>query len=181
MNIKYLLTLCFVALIASLSAQKSPLKSGVALYEAKDYDKAFLKLTKAHKRLHRMKPTDQAATVYYFNLVKMNIFKRIYRKGESSKLYNMLIEGYTGLDGVKQYDHEGKWLNDVLLYKNVYHPFILESAGALLKEAQSYQGRNESVRMQTYAESEAFVRASLNFEASSLAHSILGQIENREK
>ncbi len=177
MAIKYLLSLFFVLLTLCLPAQKSPLKSGIALYEAKDYDKAFLKLTKANKRLHRMKPADQAMAVYYFNLVKMNIFKRIYRKGESSKLYNMLIEGYTGLDEVKQYDVDGKWSNDVLLYKNVYHPFVLESAGALLKEAQSYQRQNESERMQAYLESEAFARASLDFEASSLAHSILGQIE----
>ena len=111
----------------------------------------------------------------------MNIFKRIYRKGESARLYNMLIEGYTGLDEVKQYDSSGKWKNEVLLYKNVYHPFILESAGSLLKEAQSYEEQNEANRLQKYLEAEAFARASLDFEASSLAYSLLGQIELGKK
>lgn len=174
---KYLFTLLLLSLTLSLPAQRSKLLKGIAYYEAKDYKSAFKKLTPVMKRLHRLDPAEQAAAVYYYNLVKINIFKRMYRMGLSDKLYNFLLEGYKGFEQVDKYDRNGRWEDKVLLYRTMYYPFVMESAENLLIEAESDRGLSEAKRMQNYRDAEAFIRLSLDVKESSAAYVLLGQVE----
>lgn len=174
---KYLLTLLLFCAISSLPAQTNALRKGIAFYEAKEYNDAFKKLTPVMKRLNRMKPEEQAAAVFYYNLVKINIFKRMYRMGQSDKLYNFLLEGYRGLDQVEDYAPNRRWEGDVQLYQTMYYPFVIESAENLLLEAQSGKGLSDAKRLQKYLEAEEFVQLSLQFKESSTAYVLLGQIE----
>jgi hypothetical protein len=174
---KYLLTLLLFCAITGLPAQKNALRKGIAFYEAKEYNDAFKKLTPVMKRLNRMKPEEQAAAVFYYNLVKINIFKRMYRMGQSDKLYNFLLEGYRGLDEVEDYAPNRRWEGDVQLYQTMYYPFVMESAENLLLEAQSGKGLSDAKRLQKYMEAEEFVQLGLRFKESSAAYVLLGQIE----
>ena len=174
---KYLLSFALVLAVLSLPAQKTALKKGVAYYEAKEYSDAFKKLTPVMKHLKRLQPADQAAAVFYYNLVKINIFKRMYRMGQSDKLYNFLLEGYQGLDQVEDYAPNKQWDSDVQLYQTMYYPFIMESAENLLIEAQSEKGLSNNKRLQKYKDAEQFVRLGLKYRKSSTAYSMLGQIE----
>jgi hypothetical protein len=174
---KYLLSLTLIFAVLSLPAQKTALKKGVAYYEAKEYNDAFKKLTPVMKRLKRLQPADQAAAVFYYNIVKINIFKRMYRMGQSDKLYNFLLEGYQGLDQVENYAPNKQWDGDVQLYQTMYYPFVMESAENLLIEAQSGKGLSDNKRLQKYHEAEQFVNLGLKYRESSAAYAMLGQIE----